>query len=155
MKVGDTKQAVILSVAAIGALVFLVTRLLPSGHHAVAVRDRSNVAAASSTLSPTGLPTEVLRDAFAHPALTERYRKLNVSSGLVPVTPGYPSGPLPAVNDQKGGPTSPGGATEPTSRPTGSTKPGESASSHRPIEKEHKPFEIELKAIAAATSPVR
>jgi hypothetical protein len=73
LKIGDPKQAIILSVAAIGAIVFFVTRLIPS-KPSVAV-DANRVAASQTGPASTasGLPVEVLRDAFSHPKLTEHF----------------------------------------------------------------------------------
>ncbi|MHB8635903.1 MAG: hypothetical protein ACYC96_05460 [Fimbriimonadaceae bacterium] len=72
MKLGNPKHVIVLAIVAFGAIAFFLMRLM-HGHGALA--SKAVAASSNSTRLPTlqGLPVEVLRDAFSHPALTKRY----------------------------------------------------------------------------------
>jgi hypothetical protein len=84
MKLGNPKHVIVLSIAAIGALAFVILRLIPSGPRAAKAAS-SEAPAISGHGSPVnGLPTEVARDAFSHPALYKRYLETASKEDLPP-----------------------------------------------------------------------
>lgn len=68
MKVGDKKQAVILSVVAIGAIAFMGMQLIPKGARFVATAGKPE-APATVEPEPVTLQLAVLSNSFSHPKL--------------------------------------------------------------------------------------
>ena len=77
MKVGDTKKATLLGVVAVGAIAFLVIRMVPSGGSKAMTR----VAASSTSDSPAAgakvavPPMTLVNDPFSHPDLAAKKAK--------------------------------------------------------------------------------
>jgi hypothetical protein len=72
LKTGNTTQAIVLSVVAVAALGFMVTRFIPTKAVSVAAASDSDKAPSGKSAAVETLPTEILRDAFSHPALAKR-----------------------------------------------------------------------------------
>ena len=155
MKVGNPKQAIALSIAAAGAIAFFVVRLIPAGPGIA--RGAPGVTSAEPVRSSTisGLPAEVLRDAFSHPALTKRFLA-TLPAGERPKSEPKPE-PLPSpiitdsftlLSDSK--PLS-AQHLQPAAESEG--KPSENAGLARQQDKKPN-SKIELKAIMRATAPL-
>ena len=147
MKVGNPKQAIVLSIAAIGAIIFFLLRLIPVGSSPATAASGIANSDTAHTSPITGLPTEVLRDAFSHPALTKRFfATLPTDEGHESVqeaaSPPHLFGNLPSAiefdqvpaTDAKGKPSENAGGTRQQAKKPNST--------------------IELKGIMRTTTPL-
>ena len=150
MKIGNPKHATFLAVVALCALAFFVMRLLPNGPRLGASNAATAVAGIGRKSQVDGLPVEVLRDAFSHPKLTERYlatlpidKQPNLQPKTRPLNPLFK--PLPEamkglIEDQNVSVTAAG-------------KPSENAGTGRQHDGKPK-SKIELKAIMRAKTPL-
>lgn len=73
MTTGDPKQAIILSVVAVGAIGFVVFRMIPRGETPVGIATSPRQVTTDTTADqPKKFPTVVLSNAFWHPKIGER-----------------------------------------------------------------------------------
>jgi hypothetical protein len=146
VKVGNTIHAVVLAVIAFAAIAFLVVRLIPQRPRAVTAVAASRPAAGTH-LTVAGLPVEVLRDAFSHPALTKKY----LASLPKKSTPAEAEVEAPwkiALGSNL--PPAFAGDIQPDVKPD---QPGENTGTSRQDEGRPK-SKFELKAIMRATTPL-
>ncbi|HLK15301.1 MAG TPA: hypothetical protein VKT78_10885 [Fimbriimonadaceae bacterium] len=73
MTIGNPKHALILALFALGAIAFFIIRLIPAAAPPGGLQASASTQREVAQAAPPALPTEVLRDAFSHPRLTERY----------------------------------------------------------------------------------
>ncbi len=158
MKTGNPTQAIALSIAAVGAIGFLVTRLIPAKPVLADDGHGQNRASVGKLASISGLPTDVYRDAFSHPALAKRVESLSKADAVV--TPEgdaqesafykFMHGPIQILP-----PTTPqeSFSTERESPKDEATKPSVSTEKSQQLEKTAQ-LKIGLKAIMRATKPI-
>ena len=150
MKLGNPKHVVVLSFVAIGALAFVFSRLIPHGPPAAKAAPGELLANLGHSSTVTGLPVEVRRDAFSHPALLKKYLE-TLSPDKLPPGPKLPSAFHPLVGrldrDSKLW-------LEAVETPSpGSKKPSESAGTSRQLDGKPK-SKIALRAILRTAKPL-
>jgi hypothetical protein len=71
LKIGNPVHAILLSVVAVGAILFFVMRLIPARPGGPVAATTGSPTNSGRVLTPSALPREILRDAFSNPELTK------------------------------------------------------------------------------------